>query len=194
MNMKKLLFTVLGIALCSITFGQFEKLVVKEVPNNGAVPGKTYRIYAKVKSTEDHIHAVFGQEGHPLKVESTKPFFQSKYGGGMSKEINRSTVAENAELKFDSWVTIGLEDNYNNALNIFIMTLEAFEAGKTLETSDGAWFVTPDHRQAFAEDDKLILLMQLTTEGTVEGVINLQGRMASGEVFKEYDLTFKCGK
>lgn len=191
--MKKLIFTLLAVALCSITYGQFTRLVVKEIPNKG-VPGKTYRIYAEVKGAEDHVHAVFGQEGHPLKVESTEEFYQSKYGGGMSKEINRSTVSENEELKYDSWVTIGLEDNYNNALNIFIMTLDDFEQGKKLQTTDGAWFVTPDHRQAFADKDGLILLMQLTTEGTVDGIINLQGRMGSGEVFKEYDLTFTCGK
>ncbi|MFT4679795.1 MAG: hypothetical protein ACI84C_000954 [Flavobacteriales bacterium] len=191
--MKKLIFTLLAAAVCSISYGQFSRLVVKEVPNEG-VDGKTYRVYAEVKGAEDHIHAVFGQEGHPLKVESTKPFFQSKYGGGMSKEINRSTVEENSELKFDSWVTIGLEDNYNNALNIFIMTLDGFEQGNALETSDGAWFVTPDHLQAFADDNKMILLMQLTTAGEVTGVLNLQGRMGSGEVFKEYDLPFTCGK
>ncbi|MCB0761580.1 MAG: hypothetical protein KDC12_08665, partial [Flavobacteriales bacterium] len=187
-------FTLIAGLLSFGMSAQFVQLVVEEVNNNGAVPGRTYRIYAVVKNADDHIHAVFGEDGHPLKVESTQPFFQSEYGGGMSKEVNRASLADHKELNYDSWVTIGAEDNYSNALNVFIMTLDEFEAGKTLQTSDGAWFVTPDNSQAFAGEDKKILLLQLTTEGVVNGVINLQGRTAAGEIFKEYDLTFTCGK
>ena len=75
-----------------------------------------------------------------------------------------------------SWVTIGYEDNYMNALTAFLMDFTEFEQGGKLYTNNGAWFVTPDMRQAAAGPDGKLLLMQLTTEGEVRGVINLHGR------------------
>ena len=64
-----------------------------------------------------------------------------------------------------------------NALSGFIMEFGEFEtSGGKLETSNGAWFVTPDKRQSMAGASKRILLMQLTTEGEINGLINLHGR------------------
>ncbi|MDG2311357.1 MAG: hypothetical protein P8L64_03100, partial [Flavobacteriales bacterium] len=104
---------------------------------------------------------------------------------------------------YDSWVTIGSEDNYMNALSGFIMEFGDFEtAGGKIETNNGAWFVTPDKRQSMAGASKRILLMQLTTEGEINGLINLHGRTkavmkndvleSGGEQIKAEGLTFQC--
>ena len=79
-------------------------------------------------------------------------------------------------LQYDSWVTIGYEDNYMNALTAFLMDFSEFEFGSRLYTNNGAWFVTPDMRQAAAGPDGKLLLMQLTTEGDISGRINPYGR------------------
>jgi len=64
-----------------------------------------------------------------------------------------------------------------NALSGFIMEFGTFEtSGGEISTDNGAWFVTPDKRQSMAPKSKRILLMQLTTEGKIDGFINLHGR------------------
>ena len=71
--------------------------------------------------------------------------------------------------------TIGVD--YNN-----------FLAGQELTVTDGAWFVVPTDVQAAAAVGNKVLLMQLTTDGTATGVLNLQGR--DGEGGSAADLTF----
>ena len=47
-----------------------------------------------------------------------------------------------------------------NALTAFLMDFTEFEQGGKLYTNNGAWFVTPDMRQAAAGPDGKLLLMQ----------------------------------
>lgn len=158
------------------SFAQFKALVVEEVDNKGLVPGKTYRIYAQMEAEGDIIDAVFGDGEDDLEVTSTAPFFQHVQGGNSANELQRSLVQSEPGLPFDSWVTIGYEDNYMNALTAFLMDFTEFEKGGRLYTNNGAWFVTPDMRQAAAGPDGKLLLMQLTTEGDISGRLNLHGR------------------
>ena len=169
--------------------GQFKSLVVEEVDNKGAVPGRTYRVYAQMEAEGDVIDAVFGDGEDYLEVSSTAPFFQHERGGNSANELQRSDVQSVAGLKYDSWVTIGYEDNYMNALTAFLMDFSEFEQGGQLYTDNGAWFVTPDMRQAAAGPDGKLLLMQLTTEGEVSGRINLHGRTRPLPLRNEEDRT-----
>jgi hypothetical protein len=98
-------------------------------------------------------------------------------------------------VRFDSWVTIGSEDNYDNYVNNFLLNFDDFENnGGAIKTSDGAWFCTPDHRQVFCGPDKKILIAQLTTEGKITGKFSVQGRTAGGENFQQFDVSFTAGK
>ena len=126
-------------------------------------------------------------------------------GGALSADIQRYDTTTDPTLLYDSWVAIGADDNYMNFVSGFIMDFESFNAGGELATKDGAWFVTPDKRQAAAPPDKRILILQLTTEGKVEGVLNIHGRTrpvrdADGNVIdgqeeiKKTGLTFVCKK
>ncbi|MCH1584451.1 MAG: hypothetical protein L7S62_04770, partial [Flavobacteriales bacterium] len=105
----------------------------------------------------------------------------------------------------DSWVTIGLEDNYMNSLTGFLIDLTEFEAGNSLTTNNGAWFVTPDKRQALAPADKRILLGQFTTTGVITGEINIHGRTKAildlegnveggAQLVQAEGVKFTCGK
>jgi hypothetical protein len=152
------------------------RLEVDYIDNGGLVPGDTYRVYAVMQNEGDIIDAVFGEASAPLSITSTKPFYQHPEGGPLSADIQRQTAAEKPALAYDSWVTIGSEDNYMNAVSGFIMDFTSFNEGGELATNDGAWFVTPDKRQAMAPPSKRILLMQLTTAGKVNGLINIHGR------------------
>jgi len=172
----RLSLLILLVASFGSAHGQFKSLVVEEVDNRGAVPGRTYRVYAQMEAEGDVIDAVFGDGEDYLEVSSTAPFYQHEMGGNSANELQRSDVMSLAGLKYDSWVTIGYEDNYMNALTAFLMDFSEFEQGGRLYTDNGAWFVTPDMRQAAAGPDGKLLIMQLTTKGEVSGRINLHGR------------------
>ena len=172
---RPLLFTLCLMAGVAAQ-AQVVRLEVDYIDNGGLVPGDTYRVYAVMQSEGDIIDAVFGEASAPLSITSTKPFYQHPEGGPLSADIQRQTAAEKPALAYDSWVTIGSEDNYMNAVSGFIMDFTSFNEGGELATNDGAWFVTPDKRQAMAPPSKRILLMQLTTAGKVNGLINIHGR------------------
>ena len=203
--MNKLLTFVLLLGTTTYVSAQFVRLEVDYIDNMGKVPGDTYRVYAVMENEGDILDAVYGEASAPLKVSSTKPFFQHPKGGALSADIQRYDTTFDETLLYDSWVTIGAEDNYMNAVSGFIMedALALFDQGNELVTNDGAWFVTPDKRQAAAGPSKRILLMQLTTSGDVEGLINLHGRtktvmdsegnpLGAPEAIKNEGLTFVC--
>jgi hypothetical protein len=220
--MKGLKLFCLGFAAFPLMAGaQFSHIEVEEVDNKGLVPGQTYRVYAVMEQEGDVIDAIFGEKDAPLRIESSKPFWQHPKGGPLSSDVQRYDTMDDETLLYDSWVTIGAEDNYKNAVSEFppnenILGSFDVEGGK-IETSNGAWFVTPDKQQAFAPADKRILLMQLTTEGKVEGLINIHGRtktefgdvigkpaqvgappqrevLSGGELIQAEGIEFTCGK
>ena len=161
-------------------FAQFEGLELELIDNKGLVLGKTYRVYALMQSEGDVIDAIYGEADSPLSLRARKGFFQHPDGGPLSKDILRFDLEKDELLSFDSWVTIGAQDNYQNSVAAFPPgfeeSLASFETGDDLETSDGAWFVTPDQLQCLAGSDKRILLMQFTTVGNVTGTFGVHGR------------------
>ncbi len=206
--MKKSLLFTLAFLTAGLANAQFVALEVEEVPNNGIVPGKTYRVFAKMENQGDIIDAVFAEERNPIEIKSTAKFYQHPKGGALSNEIQRFDVQNDPKLTFDSFFTIGQTDNYNNFVTPFLMdslAVNKFEQGGTFVTSNSAWFVTPDKRQTMAGADKRVLLMQLTTAGVVTGSINLHGRekevldengdvVDGGFIIEMRGLTFTWGK
>ena len=203
--MNKTLTLGLMLAFTASASAQFVRLEVDYIDNMGKVPGVTYRVYAVLENEGDILDAVYGEASAPLRISASKPFFQHPKGGALSADIQRYDTTQDETLLYDSWVTIGAEDNYMNAVSGFIMedALAVFDKGETLATNDGAWFVTPDKRQAAAGPSKRILLMQLTSTGEINGLINLHGRtkavtdsegnpVGAPEVIQSEGLTFVC--
>lgn len=192
--MKKFILSLLAVAFVTTAFTQFQEIVVEEVENNGVVEGKTYRVYALMKSQRDYIDAVLGLPESPMRISTSTTFYQNERAGALASNTMRADLKNDPKLAFDSWVTIGLEDNYNNAVTGFLVDLSSFEAGNALESDNGAWFVTPDKEQAYAGPSKKILIMQLTTTGVVDGIINLHGKNINGEEWQSNGVSFTCGK
>ncbi|MDE0871387.1 MAG: hypothetical protein OSA37_05675 [Flavobacteriales bacterium] len=198
------ILTLVVATLPIVAFAQFSHVEVESVDNGGAIEGDTYRVYAVMQSEGDVIDAIFGEEGKPLEIKTTSTFYQHPNGGALASEVQRFDIQNDATLAFDSWVTIGLDDNYMNSLTGFLMDFSVFEQGQGLVTNNGAWFVTPDKRQAFAPSDKRILIAQLTTTGVVTGMINIHGRtraiqvndstILGGDMIQAEGITFSCGK
>ncbi len=174
------IFTLALAALPFIGFAQFQELVIEEVPNNGLVQGQTWRIYALMENPGDVIDAVFGEDGAPLWLRAENGFYQHPKGGALASEVQRYDVENDRSLRYDTWFTIGKSDNYLNKVSSFPpdLSFDGFEKGGNFETYNGAWFVVPTEFQAQAPSDRKILLMQLTSDGPIEGMINLHGREA----------------
>ncbi|MDG2363420.1 MAG: hypothetical protein P8L80_04890 [Flavobacteriales bacterium] len=166
------------------------ELVVEAVDNGGIVPGNTYRVYAVLPSAQHSLHAIFAAEEHVLNVATTGSFFQHQYGSSSSLDVNEAIVGIDQGLAFDSWVTVGADNSENNNLWTIGIDYTNFLAGNELTVTDGAWFVVPTDVQAAAEVGNKVLLMQLTTDGTATGVLNLQGRDGEGGTWRAHDLTF----
>ena len=166
------------------------ELVVEAVDNNGTVPGNTYRVYAVLPSAQHSLHAVFAADDHVLNIATTGSFFQHQYGSYSSLDINEGIVAMEPGLAYDSWVTVGAKNSNDNNLWTIGIDYNNFLSGQELTVTDGAWFVVPTDIQAAADAGNKVLLMQLTTDGTASGVLNLQGRDGQGGTWRLHDLTF----
>ena len=196
MNFKNFAVAVVMMMTPIFVFSQFKQVVVEEIDNEGKVPGRTYRIYAELTNIKDQVYVIFGDSVHKLEIKSSKPFYQSKTGGALAKNIQRKEAMENPQLKYDSWVTIGAEDNYENNLNVLSVDLEEFESegGPIQIKKDGAWFCIPSDKQAWCMKDTKMLLMQLTTEGEINGQFSIMGKTAGGVAYTNHDVTFRCGE
>ncbi|MFM7725995.1 MAG: hypothetical protein ACKO7B_04795 [Flavobacteriales bacterium] len=187
---------ILSLFICVTASAQFKGFITEQVENEGKVPGQTWRIYAEMSNVGDQVFVVFGDSLHKIEIKSTKPFYQSAAGGATSKDSNRKVAAEDAKLKYDSWITIGSEDNYENNLNTLNLDLSHFESkGDAIGSGkEGAWFCIPTEKQAYCGESKRILLMQLTTAGHITGKLSLMGKDKNGESYTKYDQRFECGK
>jgi hypothetical protein len=166
------------------------QLVVQAVDNGGAVNGNTYRIYAELPSSQHSIHAIFADGEHMLNVTSTGSFYQSQLGGATTIDVNEAVIGIDESLAYDSWVTVGAENSSNNNLWNIGIDFASFNNGGALEVVDGAWFVVPTDVRAVADARNLVLLMQITTDGTATGTLNMQGWNPDGETWRDYDVTF----
>ena len=137
----------------------------------------TARIYAEL-GTGDRLDAVYGNGANPLSMGTTSSLYQNAFGGDTSAAINPALYSAFPSLVYDSWVTIGLEDQVNNALSDIGMNFGADE----VSTSDGSFYVTPDDVQG-QEVGGRVLIAQFTTSGNdshLVGTISMQGKLADG--------------
>jgi hypothetical protein len=182
------LIAVFGFAL-SMSAADVQ-LIVESVDNGGLVPGNTYRVYAVLPSTEHTLHAVFADTNDQLAIETTGEFYQNPLGHSTTMNINPNVITAEPKLAFDSWVTIGAENNMNNNLWDIGIEFDSFDDGGQLSVEDGAWFLIPTDVRCLPDANGKILLAQLTTTGTATGTLNFQGWDGEGEVWQARGLTF----
>ena len=153
-----------------------------EIQATNGIPGyTTYRIYADFDDVGDQLVQLFGLDVDPLFITSTGDIYQNAAGGGLSSDISSGLFPFVPELIYDSWLTIGAEDNTTSGLIALGLSLAAFEAGNDLVINDvvgGAWFILPGSMaEAYATTGK-VLLAQITTNGDLDIQLNVQWRDA----------------
>ncbi len=156
--------------------------ISSEVHAVNGIPGyTTYRIYADFDDVGDQLVQVFGLDVDPLFITSTGDIYQNAAGGGLSSDIGPALFPFVPELIYDSWLTIGAEDNTTSGLIALGLSLAAFEAGNDFVINDvvgGAWFILPGSMaEAYATTGK-VLLAQITTNGDLDIQLNVQWRDA----------------
>jgi len=155
------------------------------------VPGQTtYRLYVDMVNADDFLSSVYGKENNPLSIATSDGFYNDPYGGSsVASGTNPFFFAFFPTIEADSWVTIGIESK-NNDDEVFISTVEdtnqpwvdAFESVSAIDGQDftihtavgGAWYVLNGTPNGLPDSDGRVLIMQLTTSGTISGAVNVQ--------------------
>lgn len=167
------------------------QLVVQRIDNGNTVAGTTYRLYAKVAAPATSVYMVWGTAEHPLFIRSTALFYQDALGGYSASMANPNNFGFSPGLKYDSWITVGHDNQQGNGMWDIGFDFSSFNQGGAIESSNGAWFLLPDDQKASASAQGLVLLGQFTTTGVVTGQLNLQGKSAgTREAWKAFALTF----
>jgi len=182
------------IFLLSVTittaYSQVEKVVIDKVATSSL--GTTFHVYAELKNEGDKVLAVYGDSANVLMIHSSKPFYQNRFGGGLSTNIRKNMLEVRDSLKYDSWLTIGSTNNYNNNLKTLGLSVTKFEEnGGDIVCKDGAWYCLPIDKQGVADETKRVLLMQLTTHGDINGTISIMGKTFAGVNFQVPAISFK---
>jgi hypothetical protein len=137
--------------------------------------GLTHRVYVDVDSG-DQVNAIFGASDFALDIHpETGSFYQNMFG--YYSPPDEALFDFFPSVAFDSFVTIGLLTDTDNAMMDFGIDWTDFETnGGAIGSDDGAWFVTPDDAQAYEQGGR-VLIGQFTG-AMPEGHINILGKNA----------------
>lgn len=164
----------------------------------------TYRVYVTTPSSEDFVSSVSGSEEVPAYLRTTTSFFQSPFGGISPGSINPLWFVVVPSLEYDSWLTIGIDQQYNSANNesdiSFVQApsdtwMNEFNAGNNVEINSffgGSWFALITASNGYAGEDNRVLVAQLTTSGVVTGQLFVQV-FPNGDQSQDTYLTLSFG-
>jgi hypothetical protein len=199
--MEKSVLVAAAFVACFITKAQHSanlssdfqplRLIVQDVihPNSTAI-GHTYRVYAQLPSNQNSLQVIYGDAAHPLRIESTAPFFQSPYGAFSAAGISAAAEQADATVQFDSWITVGYENNESNDMWDLGVDFASFDQGGAIVSDNGGWFLIPTDEKCAPNAQGLVLIGQFTSTGEIKGVLNLQGKTFEGKTWRQHGLTF----
>jgi hypothetical protein len=196
---RALLFLAVCLGAFSSTQAQVTSITVEEFyTDNGSVANypaghTTYRIYANTTNATDRITTVSGNDDNPLSVYVTgQGIWNSPTGGGVLGDASPCILFDNpatAIAEYDSYLTVGVACNDDGSLNQVYKAEDSaqpwqnqsfatapYGAGEFVVNTPvgGTWFVLPDNPNSEAGSDLKVLLAQITTDGDICGIFNLQ--------------------
>ena len=145
---------------------------------------KCWRVFLCMADPYWELQSIYGEEQFNWTLESESKIFQAKASGGaLSSSINPLLFQFVPEAEFDSWFTIGMDDNSSkcNSISGMIDPFHLFEQGEGFVVDDiigssifGTWL--PPHSQGVADADGRVLIGQFTSAGDIKGTLNFQFR------------------
>jgi hypothetical protein len=150
--------------------------------------GTQWRVYYKDAPVGAKITAMFAEKtGKQLSVSAPMGIYNDKTANSMlGSQYNPALAAVISGAQFDSWATLGFEDNSAGTELSTIGCSFAQDVsvnGATSATcSDGLIFVTPDKAYEVKERGDKVLLAQITSAGKVSGNFNAQFVTSNGEL------------
>ncbi|MCC6599974.1 MAG: T9SS type A sorting domain-containing protein [Crocinitomicaceae bacterium] len=178
-------------AFCFLSLSATDpQLIVQRLDNQGNAPGTTYRVYAQLGTGGHSLHAIWGDEAHPLIIQSTSPFYNNAYGGYSSGGLSTSFAEMDPGLLFDSYITIGYENSDGNNLWDVGIDFSSFNTGGSIATINGSWFLIPTDEKCSPANNGLVLIAQFTTTGIASGTMNLQGWSTPQNTWQALGLSF----
>ena len=149
----------------------------------------TSRLYANLQNETDFVVSCSGyDENHMHITSSSSPAWWNHPLGetAFATDIDVALFNSNPLLPFDTWLTIGSENDEGNADvidladpdEVFFQSFieeEGYSISATTEVGN-AWFVLPipTNSDAVAGEDLKVLLGQFTTSGQISGQLQLQ--------------------
>ena len=137
--------------------------------------GLTHRVYVDVDAG-DQVDAIFGDTESAIDIHPvTGSFYQNMFGSYSPPDKELFDFSPSVE--FDSFVTIGLLNDNNNAMLDIGIDWTDFETnGGAIWADNGTWFATPDDAQVYEQDGR-VLIGQFTG-AMPEGYVNILGKNA----------------
>ena len=156
-----------------------------EVVSVNGIPGMaTARLHLKLVNPTDYLTSISGWDGMDGRVETTTSFYQDEDGWATPNNNNPLLFDLLPSLRFDSWVTIGIDvapDGAAGEIPVGVFPpgtgswVEDFEEGNDLVMDeDGAWFVTLGSTNGTAGENLKVMVGQFTTDGVISGQLNVQ--------------------
>ena len=190
LTMKNLTFgAVMLLVLQTFGYAQYS-LTVESAPAVGA-GGTVYRFYVNMEDATDRMSAVYGNDNASLLVSTPEGAFNSAFNSSWNASgINPAFLPVFPDLADDSYATIGLTgpastsgldgaadpslvEDSNQPITPFFLTPDATNLESTTLTG-ASWYVLNTAANGLPDADMRVLLMQVTTTGSISGQLNYQ--------------------
>ena len=186
-QLTTLVFLILSFATPATA--QYSLTVEASTPT--VVPGTTYRFYVDLADPTDRMSAVFGNNESNLVINTPDGAFNSSLNSSWSASAITSVfLGVFPEMADDTFATIGLEgaasdsgidgasdpslvEDPTQPLSPFFLN-----NGSTLLESTtnigSSWYILNTASNGLPNDDMRVLVLQVTTTGSISGTINYQ--------------------
>ncbi len=188
MNAKNLFLNFILLAILPFSgFAAYTGLSSEIVAVDAISGYVTWRIYAEFDDPADQMVALYGYDTAPMHFNTAGDFYQNPLGGSTSLNINPGTFVLDPDLEYDSWITVGYQDQIGSAMQVLGFDFTDFEAGNNWLTNDvvgGSVFNFPGDPFSSPVAGR-VLFAQLTTSGDMDLSVNIQWRDASSVSHEE---------
>ena len=163
-------------------------LVVETNPAVAVEGATVYRFYVQMTDPADRMSAVFGNVSDTLMVSTPSGAFNSSLNASWNASgINPLLVGSFPELLDDSYATVGLDGPASassatapadasivgDGISDFFQT----DGSLGFEVNDeigASWYVLSDASNGSPNEELRVLIMQVTTTGSISGKVNYQ--------------------